>query len=159
MTRLRFDNATRDQIALLVEWHDHRIQTQRGLRRALSQLGEENLRLLLALQRADNLGQAPAYQPRRQAELTELEQMLEQLLAEDTCFSLRQLAVNGPGSAGAGIPGRRGGMDAAVAAGAGGGRRFGQRPGGLTGRRSGETVESEPIWKRQKRKRKRDPSA
>ncbi|MDR3729017.1 MAG: HD domain-containing protein, partial [Oscillospiraceae bacterium] len=25
MTRLRFDNATREQIALLVEWHDHRI--------------------------------------------------------------------------------------------------------------------------------------
>ncbi len=95
MTRLRFDNATRDQIALLVEWHDHRIQTQRGLRRALSQLGAENLHLLLALQRADNLGQAPAYQPRRQAELTELEKMLEQLLAEDACFSLRQLAVNG----------------------------------------------------------------
>lgn len=95
MTRLRFDNATRDQIALLVEWHDHRIQTQRGLRRALSRLGAENLRLLLVLQRADNLGQASVYQPRRQAELTELEKILEQLLAEDTCFSLRQLAVNG----------------------------------------------------------------
>ena len=66
----------------------------KSLRRALRALGEEELRLLLALKRADNLAQAPAYRG-RQLEIAKGEAILNRLLAEDACFSLRQLAVNG----------------------------------------------------------------
>ena len=57
-------------------------------------LGEEDLRRLIALKRADNLAQAPAYWD-RQRELDKAEAILDSLLAENACMSLGQLAVNG----------------------------------------------------------------
>ena len=95
MLRLRFDNATREQVVTLVEWHDRDIQrTEKGIRRALNRLGEETLRLLLQVKRADNLAQHPDYWG-RQREIDKAEAILEELLARDCCFSLKQLAVDG----------------------------------------------------------------
>lgn len=93
--RLRFDAASRQAVVTLVEWHDRDIpRTEKGVRRALMRLGETRLRQLLAVKRADNLGQAPEYHG-RQAELDRGEEILNALLRENACFSLRDLAVNG----------------------------------------------------------------
>ena len=79
----------------LVEWHDREIaRTDKGIRRVLRALGEEDLRRLIAVKRADNLAQAPAYR-NTQKEIDLAEEILEQQLAEAHCFSLKQLAVNG----------------------------------------------------------------
>ena len=95
LRRLRCDNRTRETITLLVEWHDRNIpRTEPGIRRALMALGEENLRHLLAVKRADNLAQAPAFRGTQQ-QIQLAEEILERLLAENACFSLKQLAVNG----------------------------------------------------------------
>ncbi|MBE6990168.1 MAG: CCA tRNA nucleotidyltransferase [Ruminococcaceae bacterium] len=94
-TRLKFDNASRERIELLVTWHDRYIPlTHRSFRRALNALGEEALRQLLAVKRADNMAQAPAYRSRLE-KLDQAERLLDELLAADACFSLKQLAVNG----------------------------------------------------------------
>lgn len=66
-----------------------------NLRRLLRRLGEARLRRLIALQRADNLAQAPEYRAERAAGLDEVLRRLDAILREDACFSLRQLAVNG----------------------------------------------------------------
>lgn len=95
LRRLKFPNAFRERVVRLIRWHDRDIpRTDRGVGRALRLLGEEELRLLLCLKRADNLAQAPAYRD-RQAEIDKGEAILDRLLAEEACFSLRQLAVNG----------------------------------------------------------------
>lgn len=95
LRRLRFPNDFRERVVRLVDWHDRDIpRTDKGVRRALRLLGEEELRLLLDLKRADNLAQAAAYRG-RQLEIDRGEAILDRLLAEDACFSLRQLAVNG----------------------------------------------------------------
>lgn len=95
LRRLKYPNAFRERVVRLVEWHDRDIpRTDRGLRRALRALGEEELRLLLDLKRADNLAQASAYRG-RQAEIQLAEDILDRLLEEDACFSLKHLAVNG----------------------------------------------------------------
>ncbi len=95
LRRLKFPNGFRERVVRLIEWHDRDIpRTDKGVRRALRLLGEEDLRLLLALKRADNLAQASAYRG-RQLEINKGEEILDRLLAEDACFSLRQLAVNG----------------------------------------------------------------
>ena len=60
----------------------------------LRNLGEENLRRLIHIKRGDNLAQAPEYR-HRQAEIDKAEAILDKLIAEDACFSLKQLAVNG----------------------------------------------------------------
>lgn len=105
--RLKFDNASRDAVLTLVEWHDREIlPTERAVRRVLQRLGEARLRQLLAVKRADNLGQAPAYRG-RQAEIDRVEAVLDHLLAENACFSRKQLAVNGGDLAALGLEGRQ----------------------------------------------------
>jgi len=95
LRRLKFDNKTRQTIVLLVEWHDRYIKpTDEGVRRGLAAMGEENLRRLIAVKRADNLAQAPEYRG-IQKELTQAEQILDDLLKQNACFSLGQLAVDG----------------------------------------------------------------
>lgn len=95
LRRLRAPNEFRERVLRLIAWHDRDIpRTDKGVRRALRLLGEEELRLLLALKRADNLAQASAYHG-RQLEIDRGEAILDRLLAEDACFSLKQLAVNG----------------------------------------------------------------
>ena len=95
LRRLRADNATTETVVRLVTWHDKNIpRTRSGVARALGKLGERDLRRLLDVKRADNLAQAPEYRS-VQGEIDKAEAILDQLLAEGACVSLRQLAVNG----------------------------------------------------------------
>ena len=95
LSRLRADNATTETVVRLVTWHDKNIpRTRSGVARALGKLGERDLRRLLDVKRADNLAQAPEYRA-VQGEIDKAEAILDQLLAEGACVSLRQLAVNG----------------------------------------------------------------
>lgn len=93
--RLRFDKAAAQRICLLVRYHDRPIPlTERAIRRAMNQLGVDGLRQLCVVKRADNLAQHPDYRGRQQ-EIDRGESIMEELLAKDACFSLKQLAVNG----------------------------------------------------------------
>ena len=95
LRRLKCSNELRETVTRLVAWHDREIaRTDKGLRRALRILGEQDLRRLIAVKRADNLAQAAAFHD-RQAEIDKAEKIMERLLAEDACFSLKQLAVKG----------------------------------------------------------------
>jgi len=95
LRRVKCSNELRNNIVTLVEWHDREIQrTEKAVRRALRRLGEQTLRQLIHVKRADNLAQAPEYR-HRQAEINLAEEILDRLIAEDACFSLKQLAVNG----------------------------------------------------------------
>ena len=103
LRRLRVDNATRETVVRLVEWHDRNIpRTDQGLRRALRDLGEADLRRLLAVKRADN--QAQAHQDLL-GEIDKAEAILDRLLAEGACVSLGQLAVRGGDLAALGLRG------------------------------------------------------
>lgn len=93
--RLRCDNATRGAVDQLIRYHDTPIEcTERSVRRALRRFTPEGFRDLIALKRADNLAQSPAYRERQQ-ECDLLETMAEVILSQSRCFSLRDLAVKG----------------------------------------------------------------
>lgn len=95
LVRLRCDNATRAAVDQLIRYHDSPIEcTERAVRKALRRLTPEGFRDLIALKRADNLAQSPAYQE-RQRECDRLEAMAEEILSQSRCFCLRDLAVNG----------------------------------------------------------------
>lgn len=105
LRRLKCATEFRETVVRLVAWHDRNIpRTDRGIRRALRALGEEDLRRLILIKRADNLAQAPEYRD-TQREIDKAEAILDKLLAADTCFSLRQLAVNGRDLAALGLSG------------------------------------------------------
>ncbi len=95
LDRLRMDNHSKKIILTLVERHDAPLTlSEKSVRRALARYGEETLRLLLAVKRADNMAQAEAYRD-RQTLLRQWEDLLELVLQSGDCFSLDRLAVRG----------------------------------------------------------------
>lgn len=97
MERLKAPVARREAVLALVRHHDDEVApTARSVKRMLGRLGGDPglFRALCALKRADALAQAPRCAPR--AELaTDLERVLDEVLAADEAFSLGQLAVDG----------------------------------------------------------------
>lgn len=72
----------------------HRSVTNEKLvRRSLSRIGEARFRDLLAIKKGDAVGQGTSRD--YVAQLFETEALLNRVLAQEQCFSLRQLAVNG----------------------------------------------------------------
>lgn len=93
--RLRFDTARKEKLLTLVRWHDLPVTAERNaVLRLLNRFGEEGARALLHLHRADTLGQAPMCRERLSL-YDRAETLMDGLLAERACFSLRDLAVNG----------------------------------------------------------------
>lgn len=96
LRRLKVDNETRETTVLLIKAHDVAMTpvSLRLVRRRLAQYGEENLRRLLEVKRADTLAHSrkSAY---RLSELDRFEQLLNQAIEEKLCFSLADLAISG----------------------------------------------------------------
>lgn len=93
---LKFDNATRKRVVTLVERHDVQlVPREQAVRRWLNRLGPEVFFQLLAVQRADCMGQAHDMARDRLARLDELEALAKEILAQRQCFTLKDLAVNG----------------------------------------------------------------
>lgn len=103
MRRLRFDNETTSKVVNLVKYHDLQIElTAKAVKRALNKLGEETFRDLILVKRADNLAQSQDFADRQQY-YDELEKLLEQIIEENQCFSLKNLAIDGNDLIAAGI--------------------------------------------------------
>ena len=84
LRRLKAPTALREQVVFLVERHMTPLEPDRKLlRRRLSQYGAENVQLLLALQQADGCGNAA------------VEPLLAEILAEESCLKIKDLAING----------------------------------------------------------------
>ncbi|WP_253285653.1 CCA tRNA nucleotidyltransferase [Oscillibacter sp. MSJ-31] len=96
LSRLRFDNAGRERILRLIRYHDMPITADRKLiKRLLSKHGEEAARQLIELHRADTLGLSESYHSRVDI-FKEANAVMDELLREDSsCFTLRDLAING----------------------------------------------------------------
>lgn len=95
LLRLRADTRTRTQVETLVLWHDMPVDpTEKIIRRRLNQFGELMFRDLLALKRADTLAQSDKslYRLEEQAHIQEI---LEKILADNSCFSMKDLALSG----------------------------------------------------------------
>lgn len=104
--RLRLDKHTSETVERLVRWHDVEIPlTEKGIRRQLRRFGERDLRRLLQVKRGDNLAQHPAYLD-RQLHIAQLEQLLDMVLQEDQCFSLKQMAIKGDDLTALGLSGK-----------------------------------------------------
>ena len=102
MERLRFDNATRQKVTLLVRRHEDlpwgsvpypKGHMRRTIRRMMSAHGPEATAQLIALRRADLAGHAP--EPEALAACDRAEALLHELQAEEACLTLRDMAVKG----------------------------------------------------------------
>lgn len=96
LRRLKFDNDTIDQVCLFVRYHDDRpVLTATNVRRIMSRIGEENMKGLLAVKRADTLGQSMYHREEKLAYIDMMEQLYQQVLQEQQCVKKSDLALNG----------------------------------------------------------------
>lgn len=101
MTRLRFDNDTKNKVVTLVEFHDSPITAQGGnspdrrrIKRIMSQIGEELIYDLIEIKRCDNSAQNPDYYRGDEFYGKTLE-MIDEIIGAKECFSVKDLKING----------------------------------------------------------------
>lgn len=93
---LRVDNATKERVLLLVKHHDIPLDTTpQCLKRRLHQFGEEAVRQLIEVRRADMMGKGTLTAEEVNNHADSLRQALDALLATQPCVTLKDLAIRG----------------------------------------------------------------
>lgn len=96
MKRLRFDNDTRNNVVELIYYHDATfVVGKKYIKKWLNKIGLDQYRRLLELRRADVHGQNHKYLLERLEKLSEIEELLTEVLKEEECFKLNDLAISG----------------------------------------------------------------
>ncbi len=94
--RLKYPSDFISDCLLLIKYHDVRFNgTKRQLKHVMSEIGEENVRLLLKVQRADIMAQSEYKQKEKLKKLDNASNVFEKILEENDCYTLKQLAING----------------------------------------------------------------
>lgn len=106
LRRLHYDNATSKLVTTLVGGHDFALRPmdERRLRRLLARYGEDTVRLLLRLRRADRLGKGTEKEEAIEAMTQQAEALLVCVLREEQCLSLRTLKIGGDDILALGVP-------------------------------------------------------
>ena len=103
--RLRYDNKTRDEVLTLVLYHDSVIEpTYNVVRRWLNKIGETNFRKLLQVRMADIKAHAKDTQASRIERCLALHDILDEVIAQEQCFSMKDLAIRGKDVMSFGVP-------------------------------------------------------
>lgn len=96
MKRLKYSNELIETVKTLILYHDVRfIDNKKQIKRLLSKIGEDNFELLLKVQRADILAQSNYQIEEKLNNLNLAETAFNQIISENECFTLKDLAVNG----------------------------------------------------------------
>ena len=111
---LHLDNAFRDRLCMLVRHHDTPLRTENGsintnrpfLLRRLNRFGEADLRALFLIHRSDRIATGYTTAEREDIRLQERMKALDALLAEQPCYTLKDLAVNGRDLTARGLKGK-----------------------------------------------------
>ena len=95
LLRLKAPSALRQQVTELIGLHMTPLEPDKKLlRRRLGKLGRERLEQLLQLQEAD-MGSKGTGKEEEMEQFAVLREMIAEVLAEDACFSIKDLAVTG----------------------------------------------------------------
>lgn len=95
LAALMAPNDLQNRVTLLITEHDNHLKPEKPqVLRALHRMGETALRELLHLQKADVMAQNPIYQDRLLT-LEQVSRLADELVRENSCFTLANLAANG----------------------------------------------------------------
>ncbi len=96
LKRLKFDNKTIETVLLLIKYHDNVIEpTKKSVKRMLNKLGYENFLRLIEVKKGDNLAQGAINLQERFASYDIIISILDEIIAENECFSIKSLEING----------------------------------------------------------------
>ena len=96
LSRLKFDNDTKEKVTKLVRYHDYKIEeTPAAVRRAANKIGTELIKLLFLVKRADVAAQSGYQEEEKLRTLAHLEALYAEIEGRQECLSLKDLAVSG----------------------------------------------------------------
>ena len=105
LLRLKYDNNTIETVTQLILYHDTDVQPRRKhLKRWLNRVGEERFRQLLSIKRADAMAQSEVHRQEKLETLDEILPVLNEIIEQQQCFSLKDLAVTGRDLMAIGVP-------------------------------------------------------
>lgn len=104
LKKLKYDNFTISRVKDLVLYHDYNLKpTTKAVKRILNKLGEETLNQLFEVKIADTKAHDSKCLSRLE-DIEEIRLIFNQILEQNQCFSLKDLAVNGKDLMYIGIP-------------------------------------------------------
>lgn len=97
LRRLKFDNATIAFVVRMIKHHDDRppIEDKALVRRCISEIGLENMPIMIEIKRADILGQSPFDFASKMAYVDALEQAYLEVIEKKQCVNKKDLCING----------------------------------------------------------------
>ena len=96
LNRLKYDNNTIKTVTTLILYHNiDIIPKEKYIRRLLNKIGEDMLRKLIVIIRADSLGKSDFRRSDQFKQLDEFTKVLDDVIEKQQCFSLKDLAVDG----------------------------------------------------------------
>lgn len=96
LASLKPDNAARDRVLTLVANHACKFEVDRHVMlKQLSCLGEEIVRQLLTIRRAEEAARGERLQSEIDAEMSALTAVLDEVLADGVCYTVKAMAVGG----------------------------------------------------------------
>jgi len=105
LMRLKYDNDTVETVSQLVLYHDSAIlPDSKNIKRWLNKIGEERLRQLIDVKKADAVAQSANVREEKQRVLDAILALLNDIIDEQQCFSLKDLKVNGNDLIAMGVP-------------------------------------------------------
>ena len=97
LRRLKFDNATIDFVYRMVKHHDDRppMDNKALVRRRISEIGLENMPMMIEIKRADILGQSDHQFESKMGYVDDLEKAYLEVKEQNHCVDKKDLSVNG----------------------------------------------------------------
>lgn len=96
LKRLKFDNDTIYKVSKLALYHDRKIElSKKAVRRAMNKIGEDIFPYLFPVKLADTNAQSTYLREEKLENLAQLKQLYVDIIANNECVSLKDLAVNG----------------------------------------------------------------
>ena len=107
LRRLKAPNQLREDVLVLIEQHMTMLEPEdKFLRRRLSALGEAMLHQVILLQMAD-MNSKGVKDPADDVVFAQVQAIIDRLVAEENCFSIRDLAINGNDLMALGLSGKQ----------------------------------------------------
>ena len=96
LLRLKYDNAAIEAVTQLILYHDADIRPERSqIKRWLNLIGVERFRRLILFKMADEMAQPENHRQGKISALGGILPVLDDIIEQRQCFSLKELAVNG----------------------------------------------------------------
>lgn len=96
LKRLKYPTSFTEDCVKLIIYHDVRFNaSKKQLKHIMSAIGEDKVSLLLKVQRADVMAQSDYMHEDKLQKIDTASKLLKEIIEEQSCFTLKQLAING----------------------------------------------------------------